>query len=284
MDILDYKDSLREGPPRKISFSSVIKVLFSDYTVQVGGAILMVGIFFMQISVGQSLFMEYVNVNGDWVETNGRLTDHSTYTPDRYRHLFEFTVNDQLYEGISYGELGKREATENCLIEYRASNPRRSRVVGTEAEVFPALAGCCLLAPLFGLIILLIGLRQKIRALYLLKYGLVTQGKTVNVKPVMASGGGRAYRFVFEFKVNDMTYEASCISKDKERVEDDDLYNVLYKENNPSKNIVYDALGHIPEIGKLADIEEGNPASTFYLGLTFIMLFANLYLYSQWYW
>lgn len=284
MEILDYKNSLREGPPRKVSLASTIKVLFDDYTVQVGAAILMVGIFFMQISVGQSLFVELVNFNGDWVQTNGRLMDSENYTPDRYKHVFEFSVDNELYEGTSYGIMGIREATENCLVEYRAYNPRRSRVVGTSAEVFPALAGCCLLAPLLGLVILLIGLRKKFKALYLLKYGLVTQGKTLSVTSVMASGGGRAYRFVFEFKVNDKTYEASCISKEKERVEDDDLYNVLYKENNPSKNIVYDALGHVPEIGKLGDIKEGNPASTFYLGLIFIMLLVNLYFYSKWYW
>lgn len=284
MEILDYKNSLREGPPRKVSLYSVIKVLFDDYTVQVGGAILMVGILFMQLSVGQSLFVEVVNFNGDWVQTSGRLLDNSSYRPDRYRHTFEFTVDNEVYKGVSYGEMGVREATENCLIEYREFNPRRSRVVGSSAEVFPALAGCCLLAPLLGLIILLIGLRKKIRALYLLKYGLVTQGKTISVKPVMASGGGRAYQFVFEFKVNEKTYEASCISKEKERVEDDDLYNVLYKANKPNKNIVYDALGHVPEIGKLGDIKEGNPASTFYLGLIFVMLLVNTYFYYQWYW
>lgn len=284
MEILDYKSSLKEGPPRKISFWATIKVLFDDYTTQVGGAILVVGLFFMQLSVGQSMFMELINVHGEWVETSGRLVEYSEPGRNFFRYGFEFTVEGKVYKGTSYGNPRKDEKTENCLIEYREYNPRRSRVVGTSAELYPVLAVCCLLLPLLGLIIMLIGLRKNIKALFLLKYGIVSQGKTLSVTPIAASGGGRAYRFVFEFIVDGKRYEASCLSKDKETVEDDDLYNVLYKETDPSKNIVYDALGHIPEIGQLENVKEGNLASKFYLGLIFLGLIANVYLYYLWYW
>jgi hypothetical protein len=288
MNILDYKDSLREGPPRKISFFSTVKVLFDDYTVQIGGAVLALGLFFMQLSVGQSKFMELINISGDWEQTSGRFIKGSQRVSSRgnelFKHQFEFSVEGKLYKGTSYGPLKKADRTENCLIEYREFNPRRSRVVGTEAELHPALAACFLLLPFLGLIIMAIGLKGNLRALFLLKYGIVSQGKTLSVTPVAASGGGRAYRFVFEFKVNDNVYEANCLTKEKEIVEDDDLYNVLYNEKNPSKNIVYDALGHIPAIGRLGNVKEGNPASTFYLGLIFISLLANIYLYYQWYW
>jgi hypothetical protein len=280
---MEILDSLKEKPPRKMSFLAAIKVLFEDYTVQVGGAILVVGLFFTQLSVGQSEFMEVINISGDWEQTSGRVVESSAIKDDFWRFKFEITVEGKMYEGISYGLLSEEEV-RNCIVEYRTFNPRRSRIVGSSAELFPALAGYCLLAPLLGLIILLIGLKKQFRALYLLKYGIVSQGKTLSVTPVTAAGGGRAYRFVFEFNVNDKSYEATCISKEMETVEDDNLYNVLYNEKNPSKNIVYDALGHVPEIGQLRDIKEGNPAATFYVGLTIIGFIANLYLYYLWYW
>lgn len=292
MDILDNANYLKEGPPRKVSFFSAIKVLFDDYTVLVGAGILTVGLFFTQLSVGQSKFMELINISGDWEQTNGRLINYSMHgsneSGDFYRYSFEITVGGKLYQGTSYGAMpqdGVKEGMpEECLVEYRASNPRRSRIVGTSAELYPVLAACFLLLPLLGLVILLIGLKKNVRALYLLKYGILSQGKTISTKPVAAIKGERAYKFVFEFDVNNKTYEASCLTKEKERVEDDELYNILYKENNPSNNIVYDALGHIPEMGKLGEIKQGNPASKFYLGLIFIGLISNIYLYWAWYW
>ena len=151
---------------------------------------------------------------------------------------------------------------------------------------FPPRFPLLLLLPLIGLIIMSIGLKKNFRALYLLKYGILSQGKTINIKPVISleGGGGRAYNFVFEFKVKDKTYEASCITKEKERVEDDELYNILYDKRNPNRNIVYDALGHVPEIGQLGKIKQENPSSVFYLGIIFISLMINIYLYWSWYW
>lgn len=287
MEILDYKHYLREAPPRKVSFFAAMKVLFDDYTVLIGISILMVGLLFSQLSVGQSKFMEYINFSGDWVQTNGRLVEYSIHGKkglrDFYRYDFEITVEGKLYEGTSYGTFLEGGATVDCLVEYRRFNPNRSRIVGTSAELYPALAACFLLLPLIGLIIMLIGLKKSSRILFLLKYGILSQGKTLSVKPIAALGGGRAYKFVFEFEVNNKQYKASCLTQEKERVEDDELYNILYNKKNPNKNIVYDALGHIPELGKLSDVKEENPASKFYLGVILISFMLNIYIYWSWY-
>lgn len=288
MEILDNAYYLNGVPPRKISFWAAMKVLFDDYTVQIGTGVLAVGLIFTQLSVGQSKFMELINISGEWEQTGGRLVEYSMHgkngVKDFYSYDFEFTVEDILYKGTSYGTVLEGGAREDCVVEYRRFNPRRSRIVGTSAELYPVLAVCFLLLPLFGLIIMSIGLSKKIKVLRLLKYGILSQGKTQGVKRIAALGGGRAYKFVFEFKAKDKSYEASCVTQEKERVEDDELYNILYDENNPNKNVVYDALGHVPEVGKLGDIKQENPASKFYLGVIFISLIINLYLYWSWYW
>jgi hypothetical protein len=284
MEILDSKTHLRKGPPRKVSFWAAVKVLFDDYTVQIGIGILAVGMIFTQLSVGQSQFMELINLSGEWQETPGGLVEKKMLKDDFWKYTFEFVVDGEAYKGTSYGLL-KRDELNECLVEYRQFNPRRSRIVGSSAELYPPFAASFLLLPFIGLIIISIGLKKNFSALYLLKYGILSQGKTINIKPVISlEGGGRAYNFVFEFKVKEKTYEASCITKEKERVEDDELYNILYDKRNPTRNIVYDALGHIPEIGQLGKIKQENPSSVFYLGIIFISVMINIYLYWSWYW
>jgi hypothetical protein len=288
MEILDSKIHLKEDPPRKISFLANIKVLFDGYAVEIGASVLGIGLILTQLFVGQSKFMEIVDLNGDWVETSGRLVEHSIYGRDRmedlYIYHFEFTVEDEFYEGTCTGTFLRGGMREECLIEYRSLNPNRSRIVGTGGELYTSLVACFLFLPLLGLVFILIGLKNNYKTLFLLKYGILSQGKTQSAKKVAALGGGIAHEFVFEFKVEGKSYEASCVTKKKERVEDDALYNILYDTDNPNKNIVYDALGHIPETGKLAAIKQENPISVFYWGLTFVTFIINMVIYCLWYW
>lgn len=169
------------------------------------------------------------------------------------------------------------------MIEYRAKNPRRSRIVGTSSEGFPALAACFLFLPLLGVIFIIIGLKKNFKILFLLKNGIFAKGKTLLIKPTVALGAGQAYKFLFEFDVNNKTYQATCVTKETEKVEDEALYKILYKESNPSVNLVYDVLEHIPEIGKLGEIKQKHPSSIFYLGIIGISLLVNVYIYWSWY-
>jgi hypothetical protein len=288
MEILDSKIHLQEDPPRKVSFLATMRVLFDGYAVEIGASVLGIGLILAQLIVGQSKFMEMINLNGDWVQISGRLLEHSISGKDGmediYIYDFEFILEDELYEGTCSGPFLRGGMREECLIEYRSLNPNRSRIVGTGGELYTSLVAYFLLLPFLGLVFMLIGLKNNYKTLFLLKYGILSQGKTLIAKKVAALGGGVAHKFVFEFKVKDKSYEASCITKQKERVEDDELYNILYDTDNPNKNVVYDALGYIPETGKLEEIKQENPISMFYWGVTFITLVINIVIYLTWYW
>lgn len=236
---------------RNVSIFTKIKVLFGGARVQIGS------LFFWMIA---SVILVYIGNyglglntgQGEWVSTQGlylgieetNVTVNEEYI---YEYYFSYSVDGQSYQDISYDYYKEFKNEAVVDVEYRANQPEIARIKGMdESPTGHGLIWIFGLVALIPLGILLWGLRSNQKYLYLLQKGAIAQGTYLRSTPTNTSINEQVvYCYEFSFEVNGRTYTATCKTHLYDRVEDEETETILYDPNDPTYNIVSDAVSKI---------------------------------------
>lgn len=236
---------------RKVSIFTKIKVLFGGARVQIGSLLfwiiasvilVYIGNYGLGLNLGQ----------GEWVSTQGLYlgieeTNVIVNEEPVYGYYFSYSVDGQSYQGISYDyykELGSEAVVD---AEYRANQPKIARIKGMdESPTGHGLIWIFCLVSLIPLGILLWGLRSNQKYLYLLQKGAMAEGTYLrSTRTNITINEQVVYRYEFSFEVNGRTYTATCQTHQYDRVEDEEKETILYDPNDPTYNMVSDAVSKI---------------------------------------
>lgn len=236
---------------RTISIFTSIKVLFGGAAVQIASLV------FWIIASGLlgyiSNYGTGINIGqGAWKPTTGlylggEYTNVTVNEEPIYAYYFSYSVDGQSYQDISYDYIRNLDNEAVLDIEYRASQPAQARIVGMdESPTGHWLMWIFGLISLVPLGILLWGLRQNQKYLYLLKKGGIAQGTYLRSTATNVSiNEQQVYKYEFSFEVNGTTYMATCKTHLYDRVEDEETETILYDPKDPSYNMISDAVSKI---------------------------------------
>ncbi|HFA52068.1 MAG TPA: hypothetical protein ENJ95_23880 [Bacteroidetes bacterium] len=257
---------LKELPPRRLDLFTQAILLFGDMATQLGWALLAAGaVFFWTVAVNSEarLFLEERNV--EWQEKAGVVlqadSTRSLEGKERiWKYVHSVSVNGKRYKGTSYSVGKKFDPGQIAYIRYDAADPANNYMAGLRRHEFSSKADWLLLLPLFGLLLILLPLRQNLRFVRLLKIGDFTRGKLVNKYPTGESvweGGALMpeFEFSFEFEHKGIKYLANCRTHETYKVEDEETEIVLYDRYKPTFNLVYDAVPNMPDINEDGKLE-----------------------------
>lgn len=275
-------NDLRERPPRTLSLLTRIQVLFGGFYFQFGSIFFWFGLIFVLLFVGQSNVVYWFKFDGDWVETQGMIqsieeTNSEVNESPVYEYSFSFNVGGQSYQGVSYSTWNSSivEGKETA-IEYKEGDANRARIMNTTEAMFPSWIAFVLLFPIVGFFLVWSGLNKNIQALHLLVHGNFTRGKMLSYNATgVEINEAPVYEYEFEFETNYKTYIATCRTHHTQAVEDEELEKILYKKDDPTYSIVYDAIESMPSIDKFGQIEQAGMTALIYLISTILGVLIN---------
>jgi len=280
-NILD-QDTLREGPPRRLSILTRINVLFGGFSIQFGSIFFWFGMIFVLAFVGQSEMIHWFSADGEWVETEGLLLEINDGSGEVnnepiYEYVFSYSAEGQSFTGKSNAAFGGEEEGSIVQVEYKEQNPLRSRIIGMTSEIFPAwIALIVLIFPAIGFGFLFFGFKENLKAIRLLKNGTFTRGKMISYEATNTSINDRTvYAYKFEFYASNKVYVAECKTHLTEKVEDEETEKILYDKADPGFSLVYDAMGAAPKIDRFGRIKQSNILALRFLLSTVIGLLVN---------
>lgn len=288
-NLLDAKD-LRERPPRYLSILTQIKLIFGGVEAQMGAMFFWFGMIFVLVFVGQSELIYVFSFDGDWIQAEGLISDISEASveineEEIYNYTFSFSIDGQSMQGTSSGVYNGLKEGDITAIEYKEHNPIRARILGTSTTLFPVWVVFCLIFPFIGLIFMIIGYRNNIKAWRLIKHGKFTRGKMLKYEATNTEiNEKRVYAYEFEFKVGGKTYISKCKTHLTNKVEDEKLEKILYNPSNPKDSIVYDACSTAPAIDHFGKLEQAGISalvallSTVLGGLINFLIYMAIYL------
>ncbi len=251
--------------PRHVPLSLKIVNFFNGFA-QIGWAVFGFGMIFFWAFVMNADF-SFVNFRGPYGTVDGKVTrveeTGASVNKTRVRaNHYQYSLDGNVYEGVSYSTGESVSAEEAVPIEFDLGDPSRSRIAGQRRALFgPGLMFVALL-PLIGLGFLVAATLTGVKRNHLLRDGLLADGKlksrsrtnvTVNKRPV--------YELTFEFTTRDgRRQEAKARTSITERLEDEAQEPLLYDPNDPSRAYVLDETPARPEIEPNGDLR-GNPAA-----------------------
>jgi len=275
-------EDLRERPPRYLNLFTQIQVLFGGFYMQMGLILFWFSLIFMLVFVGQSNVMYWFQFDGEWTKAKGIVqaieeTNNSVNEESIYEYTFSYNFNGQSYQGVSYSPWNNSLSEgKEVLVEFKFVNPNRSRIYQTNEAIFPGWISFLLLFPLGGIFLIASGGIQNFRALQLLKNGAFTRGKMLSYEATNAEINDQTvYKYEFEFEANYRTYIATCETHLTDRVEDEELEKILYQKDNPTYNVVYDAITSMPAINQFGKIEQVGIFALVYLISTVLGVVVN---------
>lgn len=286
--ILDDHHILREGPPRQLTIFTSIKVVVGSFFFQFGSIFFWFGMIFCTVFISQSDLVYVFSIDGEWVQAEAKVSsivsaNAKVNNQQIYRYNFMYNVNGQTYENSSYAPSNSEiQEGQNVAIEYGSLNPNRARIVGMSSSVFPTGVAFILLFPLVGLIFMLIGLVNGIKALGLIRNGKFTTGKRISATPTNTKINNQTvFAYEFEFSTGTQKHIAKCKTHLRSKVEDEALEKILYNPKNPAQSVIYDAIATAPKIDKFGKLEQATALSALFYSLsTIIGLLVNLIILS----
>lgn len=284
-ETLDTQD-IRERPPRYLSLLTQVKLIFGGVEAQMGSIFFWFGMIFVLIFVGQSELMYLFSFDGDWIRGEGLVSEISEASveineEEIYNYTFSFSIDGQSIQGTSSGVYNGLNEGDITAIEYKEHNPTRARILGTSTALFPVWVGFILIFPLIGLIFMIIGYRNNIKALRLIKSGKFTRGRMLKYEATNTEiNGEQVYAYDFEFNVGGKTYVSKCKTHLANRVEDEELEKILYNTSDPNDSIVYDAYTTAPKIDKFGKLEQAGISALTAIFSTVLGLLVNLLIFS----
>ncbi|MBK8206016.1 MAG: hypothetical protein IPK87_04375 [Planctomycetes bacterium] len=298
--------SRRSPEPGAVSSPAERGVPLSVYAVSLfGGFANLFGSIWLSISmVAVWVFVPMTDVSSLWrfsgemVQASGRViaiestgyseggTDDTPGTPV-FAVRYQFTDSrGVVHQGMSY-TLGAMYAPDGPVsVEYRADDPKTSRIVGARTSPAPIwVLLIIMIFPTIGVVFLFFGLREGIRRTSLLGSGKLARGKLVSKSPTNTSiNNQRVYKFEYEFEAEDGSRHISVArTHETNRLQDEETEQILYHPRNPSRSYVVDALPAGVTIGPEGRFRAPHPVRT--LGILLpplILLAVNAFGLAAW--
>ena len=278
-----YTHSPNRYLPSIVKFSCI----FGGYFSQVGMILFCSGLLLSFLWVNQidssSLHEQIITEKVPGVIASAKKTNFSSNNSVIYEHLFEFTYNGLVYEGVSYAS--EPLTNENVTVLVPMEEPEYAIVEGHRRKPLPLTQSVLLfplLPPLLGLIFVLCGLPRARRSMKLLAHGQVAEGTFLRKELTLftlisgrrgGTGNGRVYCVYFEFKTLDgQTMIISKYTSLHQMFEEGDKVLILYKPDNP-----WDALptALIPGCPKITDDQKVEISRSGTLWLAWPILFSS---------
>lgn len=255
-------------PPRPVPLSLTV-VNFFNGAAQIGWFVFGFGMIFFWAFAGNADFSA-ITFRGAIAEATGKVTrvadtGASQNEQTVYAHHYEFSVAGERFSGKSYTSGGGPAVGDEVTIEYKESNPQRSRIAGARMAQFGPWAAIVTIFPLIGFVVLYFATRMGVRRNHVLRTGLFTTGTLVGKEPTnMTVNKRRVWELTFEF--TDRTgrkCEAKAHSSDTDRLEDEAQEPLLYDPDDPTKAYVLDEAPARPKLDPDGQLE-GRPIAAIF--------------------
>ena len=252
------------APPRRVPLSLRV-VNFFNGGAQIGWGVFGFGMIFFWVFAGNADFSKLtfhpdgrvfgrVTSVADTNASENKSSIHATH--------YQYSVAGELYNGTSYTTGGTPAVEDEVTIEYDEDNPSRSRIEGMRRSMFGPWAAIVAIFPAIGLAFLIPCTLWGRKRNRLLREGLLTTGKVIDVRPTnMTINKQPVWEVVYEFHDrNGQRREASARSTDTTRLQDEDAEPLLYDPNDPTKACVLDEAPARPKFDLNGDLE-GRPVA-----------------------
>jgi hypothetical protein len=199
--------------------------------------------------------------SGEWETARGEVmgvektlfseggSKHRRGTPVYAIH-YEFMVDGERHEGVSYVKGKRAEAGRTVTVEFPRGTPGSSRLQGLRRA--PVGAVPALITPIFpmvGLVFVIIGWRRGGRGVRLLRHGVLARGRFKSKEATRTRVNRQTvYKLTFEFEVDGRIYQASARTHETERLQDEEEELLLYDPLDPRRAVMLDGLPGRPRI------------------------------------
>ena len=272
------------APPRRIPLSLRV-VNFFNVGAQIGWGVFGFGMIFFWVFAGNADFSKFTfhpdgRVFGrvTRVEGTGASENEQTISATHY----QYSVAGELYNGKSYTTGGTPAVEDEVTIEYDEDNPSRSRIEGMRRAMFGPWSVIVAIFPAVGLAFLIPCTLWGRKRNRLLREGILTTGKVIDVRPTnMTINRQPVWEVVFEFHDrNGQRRECSARSTNTERLQDEDAEPLLYDPEDPSKACALDEAPARPKFDLNGDLEGRPLAAALALILPGIVIGAHALLFA----
>jgi hypothetical protein len=253
----DRPKQVIELAPRKVPASLVARLLFGSPLGVFGWIFAAFGMLFVLLFVPRALpdFTSYDGTAFGEVE-HVEKTNMSENDDHIWRVAYTFEDNaGRVHHGESYTTDDVTPHTER-LVEYTRANPNVSRLKGMSRRPFGVLALMVLLFPIVGLALAGRVFVRGIRAARLLRRGIETTGKVIDVESTrLKVQRERIMRATVEFAVGDRAERTTFDVGESGAPARDEIRRLIYDPAAPSRASTLDDLPGKPRItteGKLA--------------------------------
>ncbi|HYF64347.1 MAG TPA: DUF3592 domain-containing protein [Herpetosiphonaceae bacterium] len=258
----------RQPPPRTVAPLGQVRLLFGGGLSQFAWIwfILssMIGWIFLQNTDVRALTFERGQLTGapgtiiqGWVNAEG-FNDEDIYT---YKYRFSTPDGEQTYEGISYSDVLFRPG-QAVAVDYHVDNPANSRIRNMrQAPLSHTNLIWIVGLPLFGLLLIAVGLRRGRRAIRLLTAGVLAPSRVVsNTATGMEINDRTVYALVFGYlsALGD-EHTVKLKTTDRAIAHDEQSRCVIYDPDRPAEALIVGSLPDPVEVDASGRVELGGP-------------------------
>ncbi|HEV7764364.1 MAG TPA: DUF3592 domain-containing protein [Thermoanaerobaculia bacterium] len=239
--------------PRRVPVSLQIVNFFNAFT-QIGWAIFGFGMVFFWVFTLNADF-SFVTFRGPHETVEGKVTNVESTNASQNSSVvqanhYEYSVANLTHTGVSYSNGQRVTPGESVTIEYAEGNPKKSRIAGMRRATFSPFVAFVNIFPFLGLVMLIGGTRSGVKRNRLLRDGLIAEGTFQSKAPTnVRVNRRRVHSLKFDFVARDgRHYEATALTSDDSRLQDEATEPLLYDPNDPSCAYLLDEMPARPEI------------------------------------
>ena len=271
-------------PPRKLSLSGKMSILFSGTLILVGCIVFWSTLIFCTLLIPDSGIEYLFSFDGSWINTEGIITgwDYTGASVNDYpvyQYWFEYSVDNISYSGTSYSTdlLVLEEVDTPCNVQYKSENFARAIIMDTNESIYGLIVLIVLLFPMAGALLIERGFKANSNFVKLLIKGIFTRGKMASYESTnVYINEENVYKYVFTFDVNGKSYKANTKTHLHSSVEDEEFELIIYNPENPEDNLVYDGHDHFPILNEAEGSLELNSSYTWVFVITSIGITINV--------
>jgi len=264
--VAEPRDKIRldtiQDPPRDVPLALGLRALFGGMFSQMGWFFLGFGLIFVWTFAVNVDFSGPLRLITRQVETRGQVIavedtslreggDDDTPGTPIYRLVYRFAgPGGRNLEGASFSVGTDLQPGDPVRVEYAASNPENSRIVGLRQAPIPLFGLFVVVFPLIGLVMVVYSLMEGIKAIQLLRGGVRAQATLLSAEPTSMTVNNRlVVRLTFDFTDADGgLHELSSRTTHPELLQDQQSETVLYDPRQPDYAVMLDALPGSPRL------------------------------------
>ena len=268
-----------QRPQRSIPLPVLVRVLFGGMVSQMGWFFLGFGLIFVWVFAVHVDFSSLLRPITRQVETRGQVIavedtniseggDDDTPGTPIYRIAYRFAgPGGRRFEGASYSVGTDLEPGDLVRVEYAASNPETSRILGLRQAPLPLAGLFVVVFPLIGLVMVVYSLMEGIKGIRLLRGGVLAQATLISAEPTSMSVNNRpVIRLTFDFTDADGgLHEVTSRTTQPELLQDQKTESVLYDPRNPEDAVLLDSLPGSPRLTPDGSLGMEAPQSAYLL-------------------